>query len=47
MQTVTSALVPGFPSRLNVIHDRDKAEYSYKLMNEYKDGSLEIITESP
>ena len=35
--------VPGFPSWFNVIYENDESVYSYRLIDDYKDGNVEII----
>ena len=37
--------VPGFPSWFNIKYDGDSAIYSYKLVDDYKEGNLEIVVE--
>ena len=39
------SVVPGFPSWYNVKYDGDTAIYSYKLLEEYKNGDLKIVPE--
>ena len=35
--------VPGFPDWFNIVYDNDDAVYSYRLVEDYQDGNLEII----
>ena len=35
--------VPGFPHWFNIKYDDDEAVYSYKLVEDYRDGNLEIV----
>ena len=35
--------VPGFPQWFNITYDDDDAVYTYKLIEDYKDGNLEIV----
>ena len=35
--------VPGFPEWFNITYDEDDAVYSYKLVEDYREGNLEII----
>ena len=35
--------VPGFPDWFNIVHDNHDAVYSYRLIEDYQDGNLEII----
>ena len=35
--------VPGFPAWYNVIYEDDDAVYSYRLIDDYKEGNIEIV----
>lgn len=37
--------VPGYPNWFNIKYDGDPAIYTYQLMEDYKNGSLRLITE--
>lgn len=34
--------VPGFPQWFNIVYDDDEAVYTYKLIDDYKEGNLEL-----
>ena len=39
--------VPGFPSWYNIVYDgEDEHVYTYRLVDDYKDGNLEILIEA-
>ena len=37
--------VPGFPNWFNIKYDGDSSIYSYRLVDDYKEGNLEIVVE--
>ena len=38
--------VPGFPSWYNIKYEGDEAIYSYKLVDDYKEGNLTIVVDN-
>ena len=38
--------VPGFPSSYNIKYEGDEAIYSYKLVDDYKEGNLTIVVDN-
>lgn len=39
------APVPGFPAWYNIQYENEESIYTYRLVDDYKDGNLEIVVQ--